>query len=187
MTKSWCETRQLPIVGMAAMAMLAVAVAANGQTWSERTTITISAPVTVPGATLQPGSYEFRLVPSDTTDRTVQISSEDGRVITTTTTVPVKRDEPSPDTILSFNPTPEGEPPVIKAWFYPGSVYGHEFVYPDAQAREIAARTKTIVLANNPDGPADEQGTLYTYDAAGTRGEWRGWPSSTSSSWPRCV
>ena len=33
---------------------------------------------------------------------------------------------------------PKGSPEAVKAWFYPGDNYGHEFVYPKAEATKLA-------------------------------------------------
>lgn len=74
--------------------------------------------------------------------------------------------------VLRINPTEPGTPPAIKAWFYPGSLYGHQFVYPDEQARDIAQRTRTLVLSGDVEGSDQSRGTLYTYDASGNRGTW---------------
>ena len=127
----------------------------------------------VPGATLQPGTYVFKLLNSDTNRHVVQVLDEDqSRVVTTTNAVPTKRMDPNGDTVLKVNPTESGTP-AIKAWFYPGTLYGHEFVYPDDQARQIAQRTKTIVLSTDVPDSDMKQGTLYTYDAQGRRGEWK--------------
>ena len=74
-----------------------------------------------------------------------------------------------------LNPTDAGDTATaaIKAWYYPGSRYGHEFIYPDDQARTIAQRTKTLVLSGDVADSDMGKGTLYTYDANGNRQEWR--------------
>lgn len=76
--------------------------------------------------------------------------------MTTTQAVPTKRADRSGDVVLRFNPTDAGTPPALKSWFYPGTSYGHEFIYPDEQAREIAQRTKSIVLSTDVPGGDDE-------------------------------
>ena len=124
-------------------------------------------------ATLQPGTYEFELLDSSTNRNIVQISREDGTIVTTTQAVPTKRADRTGDVVLRFNPTDAGTPPALKAWFYPGTSYGHEFIYPDTQAREIAQRTKSIVLSTDVPGSDVEKGTLRTYDQSGQRAEWR--------------
>lgn len=152
--------------------------------WNDRTIIKVSEPVMVPGATLQPGTYVFKLLNSETNRHVVQVLDEDqSRVVTTTNAIPTKRMDPNGDTVLKVNPTESGTP-AIKAWFYPGTLYGHEFVYPDDQARQIAQRTKTIVLSMDVPDSDMEKGTLYTYDAQGRRGEWRE-DSARNRDWER--
>jgi hypothetical protein len=131
---------------MAAAVVLTVvsaAVAAAQINANQRTVFQFDAPVMVPGATLQPGTYVFRLLDSETNRHMVQILNKDEtKLITTTQAVPTKRMETRGDVVVKMNPTERGAPAAIKAWFYPGTVYGHEFVYSDEEARRIAERTK---------------------------------------------
>jgi hypothetical protein len=64
----------------------------------------------------------------------------------------------------------------LKAWFYPGSLYGHEFIYPENQARDIAQRTKTLVLSGDAAGTDSGSGSLHTYDADGRTAAWQADP-----------
>jgi hypothetical protein len=153
---------------------LVCAVVAVADEWNDRTTLKFDAPIMVPGKTLSPGTYTFELLDSKTNRHVVQIFNEDGtKLITTTNAVPTKRMDPKGDVVLRLNPTESGPPAAIKAWFYPGSLYGHEFVYPEKQAREIAQRTKTLVLSADTEASDMEEGTFYTYDAEGRRQPWR--------------
>lgn len=135
--------------------------------WTERTELKFSAPVMVPGATLEAGTYVFQLLDPASGGDIIEIRKEDGTLVTTTMTVPTKRPEAKGDNVLKFNPTEEGTPPALAAWFYPGSVYGHQFVYPDEQAKKIAQRTKTVVLSTDVAGTDFEQAKLHIYDASG--------------------
>ena len=156
---------------------------ATADQWNDRTVLKFSEPVMIPGATLQPGTYVFKIADSAATRHMVQVFTEDQqRLITTTHAVPTKRPEAKGDVVLKFNPTDVGTPPALKAWFYPGSLYGHEFVYPEQQARQIAERTKTVVLSTDVPGTDKEQGTLYTYDPSGKRGAWQG-DAATMREW----
>jgi hypothetical protein len=155
---------------LVAVVGLMAAPAAFANQWNERTIIDISEPVLVPGATLQPGRYVFKLLDSDSNRHVVQIfkNGDERQIITQVQAVPTKRQEAVGDTVLKFNPTATGTP-ALKAWFYPGSRYGHMFVYSDRQARDIASRTKTIVLSTDVEGSDMEKGTLHIYDAQGQR------------------
>jgi hypothetical protein len=159
------------------------ATTAAADQWNDKTTITFSAPVMVPGMTLPAGTYVFELMDSQTSRHLVQIRREsDGKLLTTTHAVPTKRLEPRGDVVVKFNPTESGAAPALKAWFYPGTVYGHQFVYSDEQAKAIAQRTKTLVLSVDQPGTDGERGTLYTYDASGVRSTWRG-DDATMKEW----
>ena len=169
------RTRRCRLMCFAAMFVITSAITAGADQWNDKTMLKFSAPVMVPGATLQPGSYIFKLMDSKSNRHTVQISTEDGaRVVALTQAVPMKRTDSKGDVVLKFNPTDAGSPPALKGWFYPGSLYGHEFIYPDDQARQIAQRTKTIVLSVDVPGTDLEKGTLRTYDASGAAADWRG-------------
>jgi LPXTG-motif cell wall-anchored protein len=47
--------------------------------------------------------------------------------------------------VITFDERPVGSPEAIKAWFYPGDNYGHEFVYPKAKAVTLAKTSKQPV------------------------------------------
>lgn len=163
-------------------ACIAFALPAGANQLNERTVLEFSAPVKVPGTTLQPGTYVFRLADLESDRHLVHIMNEDGtRLVATVSAIPAKRDEAIGDTVLKFNPTASGTP-AIKAWFYPGTVFGHEFVYSDAEAKDIAKRTKTVVLSSDVVGSDKEQGALHVYDAEGLRKPWSG-DKATSAAW----
>ena len=52
------------------------AVPAAGDSWSDRTILSFSEPVMVPGPTLQPGTYVFTLLDSSANRHLVQIRNE---------------------------------------------------------------------------------------------------------------
>ncbi len=49
--------------------------------------------------------------------------------------------------MITFEKCAAGAPEALRAWFYPGMDYGHEFVYPRTRARELAKLTKQPVPA----------------------------------------
>ena len=56
---------------------------------------------------------------------------------------------------MTFSERPAGEPEALRAWFYPGSNWGEEFVYPKAQAVAIAKATNVPVLFTAVDLPVE--------------------------------
>lgn len=154
---------------------------ASADPWNERTILTFDQPVMVPGATLQPGTYVFQLGDAANARHTIRITREnDGTVITTAQAVPMHRTEATNDIVIKFEPTERGAAPAVKGWFYPGREYGHEFIYPEKQASEIAARTHTLVLAEEAASPEMAgKGTLHVIDAQGARTDWKPDPDLT--------
>ena len=163
------------VVGLAACALL-LAAASSGwaDNWNDRTILKFDEPVRVPGATLQPGSYVFQLADAKSTRHTVQILRQDGATpVAMVQAVPMKRLDTGGDLVVKLYPGDANSPAALKGWFYPGSMYGHEFVYPEDEARQIAQRAKTIVLAVDVPGTDLQKGTLRTYDGSGNGSEWR--------------
>ncbi|MGE0815677.1 MAG: hypothetical protein AB7O28_10725 [Vicinamibacterales bacterium] len=167
-------THGLAIGGAFTLLMVGVA---SADTWNERTVLTFDAAVQIPGETLQPGTYVFTLADPTSSHHLVQVREKGGDgLVATIEAVPLKRLDAKGDTVLRFDPAEPGSPPAIRAWFYPGSIYGHEFVYPDDQARHIAHRTKTVVLSSERSGTDEHAGRLIVYDANGVARAYTGDP-----------
>ncbi len=49
--------------------------------------------------------------------------------------------------MIKFAERPVGTPEAIKAWFYPGDNFGHEFVYPKTRPTQLAQDVKEPVLS----------------------------------------
>ncbi len=113
----------------------------------EKTYLTFSRSIELPGMTLPAGTYTFRL--ADTPGRNVvQVLSRDestthGQFLFMQAQRPEVTDEP----VVMFRETAEGTTPAVRFWYYPGERIGKEFVYPREQAARIAARTHTPVLS----------------------------------------
>jgi uncharacterized protein YdeI (BOF family) len=147
--------------------------------WKEKMTLSFSEPVRVPGKVLPAGKYMFKLAPSQSNRNIVQIYDEGEReLLATTMTVPKKREEAKGDVVLTFGAAAAGAPPALQAYFYPGTIYGHEFVYPEQEARELAARHRTLVVSHDVKGADDETATLRIFN---DRGESRDFVAHTSS------
>ncbi|HXW07487.1 MAG TPA: hypothetical protein VD833_19785 [Vicinamibacterales bacterium] len=168
---------------LSAAAFLAAGGSASADQWNDRTIMKFSEPVMVPGATLQPGTYVFELMDTSANRNVVQITTEDqSKVLAIAQAVPMKRAEAKGDVVVKLKPTEAGSPPAVSGWFFPGSLYGHQFIYPEEQARQIAERTKTLVLSVDVPGSDMEKGTLHTYDGSGKRAEWKG-DAATLKEW----
>jgi hypothetical protein len=136
-------TRVLLLVGVGALAILP---AAKADEWSQRTKFTFSGPVEIPGQILPAGTYVFKLANSQSTRHIVQVFNQDeNHVFGTFLAIPDYRMRPAEKPIIRFEERTAGSPPAIKAWFYPGKNYGHEFVYPKKEAAALAAANHTPV------------------------------------------
>ena len=144
------------IVTACVTAMLAVltpnVAAAQDFNTNERTFLTFSSTVELPGVTLQPGTYLFRLADSQSNRHIVQIFDEDEKQIyATILAVPAERLEATGENVVTFRESAEGATPAVQYWYYPGDRIGHEFVYPREQATQIAKRTGQNVLSTEGD------------------------------------
>ena len=129
--------------------------AAVADEWNNRTTVTFSAPVEVPGVglhVLPAGTYLFKLMDSPSDRNIVQIFNEDGtHLFTTILAIPNYRLRTTDKTVMTFGERPEGQPEALRAWFYPGANWGQEFVYPKGRAMELAKILQEPVLATPVD------------------------------------
>src|SRR3954451_16057392 len=131
----------------AILACLVMAGTLSADVWNKKTKVKFSGPVQLPSAhakggvvTLPAGTYIFRLDDSQSSRHTVQITNERGnQIYTTILAIPDYRLNATSKTVMYFSERPSGHPPAIKSWFYPGDNFGHRFVYPKAQAVQIAA------------------------------------------------
>jgi len=64
--------------------------------------------------------------------------------------IPDQRLKPTDKPIISFQERASGAPEAVRAWFYPGQTYGHEFVYPKVKATELAEENH-MPVASMPD------------------------------------
>ena len=118
---------------------------------SKATTVEFTAVTRLPGLTLQPGTYVFRLGDPIEKQRIVEVYNADGtRKIATLLTVDYAMPLSGDTTTIIFDKT---NPPVVRAWYFPGDPIGREFVYTDAEAKMIfaTANTPVLVAAWDPD------------------------------------
>ena len=135
---------------VAVLAMLATSIGAQSPDTNQRTFMTFSSAVELPGVTLEPGSYEFRLAPmSDSRDVVQVLRKDDTKVLGQWTFVQAERERASDDTVVMFKEAREGSTPAIQYWYYPGEKVGKEFIYPKDQAQRIASRTGQTVRSDS--------------------------------------
>jgi hypothetical protein len=125
---------------------------AAADTLDRLTYFTFSGAVQLPGLTLEPGTYEFRLVNPATGGSVLRVSSQDqkvGKLFLILRTAAL--DDVPDDPIVVLRETPAGQPPAIQAWFYPGQETGFEFRYSHRQAQALGMThlSKTTLAAAN--------------------------------------
>jgi hypothetical protein len=122
---------------------------ARADTWNKKTIVTFSQPVEVPGNVVLPaGKYVFKLADSLSFRHIVQIWNEDEtNLLTTILAIPNYRLEPTGETVIEFHERPGTQPQALRAWFYPGDNFGHEFAYPEKRALQLAEASNEIVPA----------------------------------------
>ena len=119
--------------------------------WDQQTVFTFSGPVEIPGQVLDAGTYVFKLSDSQSDRNIVQVfNKNENHLYGTFLTVPDHRLKPRGKTIITFEERTSGSPEAVRAWFYPGENYGHQFVYPKAKAVQLAKANNTSV-ASMPD------------------------------------
>jgi hypothetical protein len=134
---------------------------ATADAWDQRTIFTFSGPVEIPGQVLPAGTYVFKLADSSSNRNIVQVYSKNEKhLFGTFLAIPDMRLQPTGKPIITFDETPAGSPEAVRAWFYPGDNYGHQFVYPKPKAVALAKANNTPVpsmpaeLASNTTQPA---------------------------------
>lgn len=125
---------------------LTLSVAAQQPDTRDRTIMTFSGPVELPGMRLEAGTYVFRL--ADTASRNViqVLSGDEKEILGQWLFVSAERPEVTGATVVTFRETSAASTPAVQFWYYPGEKIGKEFIYPKDQALRIARRTGATVL-----------------------------------------
>jgi LPXTG-motif cell wall-anchored protein len=134
--------------GLLALGLATLTPRAQADAWNQKTIITFSGPVEIPGQVLPPGTYVFKLMDSQSDRNIVEVFNKNqDHVYGTFLAIPDYRLKPSGKPIITFEERAAGAPEAVKAWFYPGDNYGHEFVYPKVRALELAKTNNQPVPA----------------------------------------
>jgi hypothetical protein len=147
----------LVIVVCGAVICVAFSPNAAAQRFDKGTRITINTPFEVPGKTLPAGEYVIRLMEIPGNRNVVQIlSGTEQKSFAIALAIPDYALKAPEKTHLSFYEVDRGAPLPIHAWFYPGSNFGVEFVYPKKKAVEIAKVSGEHVVATTAPEPISE-------------------------------
>ena len=158
------------IIASLALAVLTLGIgsAAQAQTADYKTYFTFSGPVTLPGVTLPAGKYIFRLADPNSSRKVIAIQSGDGKKqIAMLHTIPNQAPKAPNDPEIRFMETSSNVPPPVKTWWYPGKAIGYEFIYPRAQATQLAKVTTEPVLTTAQDTTQFENADLSRISGQG--------------------
>src|SRR5882672_6023557 len=87
----------------------------------QKTIVTFSGPVEIPGSVLNPGTYVFKVLDFAGTRDVVQVLDKDEKhVYASFIAIPVEMSKPPEKPFIRFKEQAAGAPPAIEAWFYPG-------------------------------------------------------------------
>jgi len=143
--------------------------AAQNTVPSERTFMTFSNTVEMPGVTLPAGTYVFRLADIPTRNVVQVLSKDEKDIMGQWTFVQAQRPKATEDTVVMFKEAPEGQTAAVQYWYYPGETIGKEFIYPKDQAQKIANRTGVSVLSeegriSSTVASTDSQGNVTNWE-----------------------
>ena len=120
---------------------------ARADEFNQASKITFNHPVQIPGRVLPAGTYWFVLADDFANRNIVQIfnsdrSTLDATVFTNSTESLTTTD----NTVITFAERGPMQPEAILSWSYPGRTSGHQFVYSNKEAQELAqVKHRTIV------------------------------------------
>ncbi|HEX4749071.1 MAG TPA: LPXTG cell wall anchor domain-containing protein [Bryobacteraceae bacterium] len=122
---------------------------AHADAWDKMTYVTINEPIIAGNKVLDPGTYVWRLLDSQSDRHVVQIFDKDQQHLQTTIlAIPNYRLQPTGKTTFAFWETPAGVPKAVKDWFYPGDNFGQEFPYPKKLVAQLASAAPVPVPTN---------------------------------------
>ena len=124
--------RFVPVIVAVGLIAVMTPTPAGAVTYDKLASLTFTAPVQIPGATLNAGTYRFHLTNPDTSRNVLQVLSNDGSVVYTMFhTISDSRVVLTEKPFVTFRETPAGVPPAVKSLFYGNEYHGYEFMYPE--------------------------------------------------------
>jgi len=122
---------------------------AHADAWDKMTIVTTNEPIIAGNKVLDPGTYVWKLLDSQSDRHIVQIFDKDQQHLQTTIlAIPDYRLQPTGKTQFAFWETPAGVPKAVRDWFYPGDNFGQEFPYPKKLVAQLASAAP-VPIPNN--------------------------------------
>jgi hypothetical protein len=161
----------------AAFLTTATSASAQDSNINQRTYLTFSGPVQMPGVTLPAGKYLFRLADTALHNVMQVYDADEMHILGQWFFVPANRtneqqSEANGKPVVMFREMPEGVTPAIHYFFYPTDLTGKEFIYPKDQAVKIAAATHENVLATDTDVDKGGNAHVFRVEPNGTESQY---------------
>jgi hypothetical protein len=161
----------------AAFLTAATSASAQDSNVDQRTYLTFSGPVQMPGVTLPAGKYVFKLAPTALHNVMQVFDGEEKHIIGQWFFVPVERTNEEQSKadgkpVVMFREMPEGVTPAVHYFYYPTDLRGKEFIYPKEQALKIAAATHERVLATDSDANKGGEAHVFGVEPNGTESQY---------------
>ena len=156
----------------AAFLTVAINVSAQDSNIDQRTYLTFSGPVQMPGVTLPAGKYVFKLADTSLHNVMQVFDGEEKNIMGQWFFIPRNRTTEEANAangkpMVTFMEMPEGVTPAVKYYFYPTDLTGKEFIYPKDQALKLAAASHQPVLATDTDVTKGGEAHVFTVDPNG--------------------
>jgi hypothetical protein len=171
--------------------LTAATASAQDSNVDQRTFLTFSGPVQMPGITLPAGKYVFKLAPTALHNVMQVFDGEEKHIMGQWFFVPANRtteEQSHADgkPVVMFREMPEGMTPAIHFFFYPTDLTGKEFIYPKDQAVKIAAATHESVLATDSEvGKGDAH--VFRVEPNGTEAQVEASASASTATTPEAT
>ena len=134
--------RKLLLGSCTLVLLLTLTSGARAGEWDQKVIATFNAPVEIPGQVLPMGTYVFKLFNSQSTRDLVQVSNaDDTHLIAYVFSIPMYRANPTDKAAFMFEERGSDSPQAVQAWFYPGRLQGHQFIYSRREAEVANAGT----------------------------------------------
>ena len=107
---------------------------------NKKTVLTFRQSVELPGVTLAPGTYVFKVPDFNYRDVVQVFNADETKILATILAISNERQNGTDKTALRFGEGTRDLPEPLQTWFYPQDKIGKEFIYTKERVRQLAAR-----------------------------------------------
>jgi hypothetical protein len=137
-------TKKMFITLGLALASVIVLPSARADEYDQASKLTFNKSVQIPGHVLSAGTYWFMLANINSRNVVEVFNSDRSTLLASVMTIDAERMKITDHTAMTFAERGMG-PETIVFWFYPGSSFGHQFLYSKPEEQELArAKQRTV-------------------------------------------